>query len=162
MLNALHVLNVSMLLFSARLLTPVGGFAAPGAPGRYFGLSPRDRSHSIRRQCGPRLGTEKNSARQCCRPAALANVQALSWPAEKLTGDRTTTVPGQDQLVECNIRRDNDPEATYLFGKLPEPLKEALSYTRILGRGAFGIVVLAHRKSSGNEIISASAYGGEI
>jgi len=63
-------------------------------------------------------------------------------------------------LIECNIRRDNDPEATYLFGKLPEPLRKALSYTRILGRGAFGIVFLAHRKSSGHEIISASAYGG--
>ena len=41
---------------------------------------------------------------------------------------------------------DNDAEATHLWSKLPQSLRAGYQYVRVLGRGSFGIVVLAQQR----------------
>lgn len=41
---------------------------------------------------------------------------------------------------------DEDPEATHLWSKMPLVLRDKYEYTRVLGRGACGIVILARER----------------
>ena len=38
---------------------------------------------------------------------------------------------------------DNDQEALHLWSKLPDEIRRIYTYSRVLGRGSFGVVVLA-------------------
>lgn len=57
-----------------------------------------------------------------------------------------------------NVPEDNDPEATYLWSKMPEESKRTYCYRKVLGRGAFGLVVLA-QKVGRADLQHAGLYG---
>ena len=65
---------------------------------------------------------------------------------------------GDDTRAAEPIPSDNDPEASFLFTKLPEDLTRVYNYVKVLGRGSFGIVVLAQQKPEA--LGSSAAYPG--
>jgi len=139
MQRALAILGVSVLNFGVL----VGSFA-PSIIVTGHAAFPRDASCPTRMLRGPH-----------CQLRALCAAQASSRTAPE---DQN-----KDEMRHINdIIRDNDPEATHLWSKLPEVLKSEFSYTRVLGRGAFGIVVLGHRKIEGPDSKGANVYCGEL
>jgi hypothetical protein len=49
------------------------------------------------------------------------------------------------EVMELDVCGDDDPEATYLWSKLPDKIKKSYKYVKVAGRGAFGIVALGER-----------------
>ena len=54
----------------------------------------------------------------------------------------TSIIPAEVMELVCG---DDDPEATYLWSKLPAKIKTSYKYVKVAGRGAFGIVALGER-----------------
>jgi hypothetical protein len=49
------------------------------------------------------------------------------------------------EVMQLDVCGDDDPEATYLWSKLPDKIKKSYKYVKVAGRGAFGIVALGER-----------------
>lgn len=79
-------------------------------------------------------------------PAAERLQKVFDLPSPSCATNRA--VSGEDSigLYDTNLEGQNDPEAMHLWSKLPDKIKSAYVYEGILGRGAYGIVILAHKK----------------
>eukprot|EP00802_Teleaulax_amphioxeia_P009426 Tamp_09442.p1 GENE.Tamp_09442~~Tamp_09442.p1 ORF type:complete len:562 (-),score=53.51 Tamp_09442:390-2075(-) len=132
---------------------------------------------------GGRTGCRLSAAtRSVCASALSAGMSAATCPAENPGNERKqvlhTRLPAS--AASINLRhhqpsvlagpaaheqqdsvgyeaRDQDPEAMHLWSKMPESLRARYRYLGVLGRGAFGIVILARARQEHVE----SRGGGE-
>ena len=132
---------------------------------------------------GGRTGCRLSAAtRSVCASALSAGMSAATCPAENPGNERKqvlqTRLPAS--VASINLRhhqpsvlagpaaheqqdsvgyeaRDQDPEAMHLWSKMPESLRARYRYLGVLGRGAFGIVILARARQEHVE----SRGGGE-